>query len=137
MAAIFEKVVIIALHPIFSKFSIQKLHFQLCTGYQETPSILLIQVNRFSVSDLHGGKRKNNHPFGVCGNVKLGLMNCTLLGLVEHHGVFIDSGHYVSCIRQSNRWCHCDDRRITETNLLTLSDSVCLMFCAEEVGLGT
>ena len=51
--------------------------------------------------------------------------------------VFIDSGHYVSYIRQSNKWYHCDDKHITETNLLTLSNNVYLMFYAKEVDLGT
>ena len=70
-------------------------------------------------------------------NIKLGLINYTLLGLIEHHGVFIDSGHYVSYIRQSNKWYHCDDKHITETNLLTLSNNVYLMFYAKKVDLGT
>ena len=101
------------------------------------PNILLIQVNRFSVSNLHGRPRKNNHPFGIYENIKLGLINYTLLGLIEHHGVFIDSGHYVSYIRQSNKCYHCDDKHITETNLLTLSNNVYLMFYAKEVDIGT
>ena len=109
----------------------------LCTSYQETPNMLLIQINRFSVSNLHGRPRKNNHPFGIYENIKLGLINYTLLGLIEHHGVFIDSGHYVSYIRQSNKWYHCDDKHITETNLLTLLNNVYLMFYAKEVDLGT
>ena len=109
----------------------------LCTSYQETPNMLLIQINRFSVANLHGRPRKNNHPFGINENIKLGLINYTLLGLIEHHGVFIDSGHYVSYIRQSNKWYHCDDKHITETNLLTLSNNVYLMFYAKEVDLGT
>ena len=109
----------------------------LCTSYQEMPNMLLIQINRFSVSNLHGRPRKNNHPFGIYENIKLGLINYTLLGLIEHHGVFIDSGHYVSYIRQSNKWYHCDDKHITETNLLTLSNNVYLMFYAKEVDLGT
>ena len=32
---------------------------------------------------------------------------------------------------------HCDDKHITETNLLTLSNNVYLMFYAKEVDLGT
>ena len=100
-------------------------------------NILLIQINRFSVSNLHGRPWKNNHTFGIYENIKLGLINYTLLGLIEHHGVFIDSGHYVSYIRQSNKWYHCDDKHITETNLLTLSNNVYLMFYAKEVDLGT
>ena len=63
------------------------------TIYQKTPNFLLIQINRFSVSNLHGRPWKNNHPFGFYENIKLGLINYTLLGLIEHHGVFIDSGH--------------------------------------------
>ena len=35
---------------------------------------------------------ENNHPFGIYENIKLHLINYTLLGLIEHHGVFIDSG---------------------------------------------
>ena len=95
----------------------------LCTSYQEMPNIPLIQINRFRVFNLHGRPRKNNHPLGIFENIKLGLViplgiyeniklgliNYTLLGLIEHHGVFINSGHYVSYIRQNNRWYHCDD----------------------------
>ena len=110
-------------------------HLSCSNCYQETPNILLIQINRFSVSNIHGRPRKNNHPFGIYENIKLGLINYTLLGLIEHHGVFIDSGHYVSYIRQSNKWYHCDDKHI-ETNL-TLSNNVYLMFYAKKVDLGT
>ena len=109
----------------------------LLTGCRETPNVLLMQINGFSISDLHGRPRQGDRPFGICGNVRLGLVNYTLLGLIEHHGVFIDSGHYVSYIRQSNKWYHCDDKHITETNLLTLSNNVYLMFYAKEVDLGT
>ena len=61
----------------------------------------------------------------------------TLMFFCGNHCVFIDSGHYVSYIRQSNKWYHCDDKHITETNLLTLSNNVYLMFYAKEVDLGT
>ena len=47
-------------------------------------------------SNLHGRPRKNNNPFGIYENIKLGLINYTLLSLIEHHGVFINSDHYVS-----------------------------------------
>ena len=61
-------------------------------------------------------------------NIKLSLINYTLLGLTEHHSVFIESGHYVIYIRQSNKWYHCDDKHITETNLLTLWNNVYLVY---------
>ena len=107
------------------------------TSYQETPNILLIQINRFYVSNLHGKPRKNNHPFGIYENIKLGLINYTPLGQIEDHGVFIDSGHYVSYIDKNNKWYHCDDKHITETNLLTLSHNVYLVFYAKEIDIGT
>ena len=97
--------------------------------YQEMPNILLIQINRFSVSNLNG-----NHPFGIYENIKLGLINYILLGLIEHHSVFINSGHYVSYIRQNNKWYHCDDKHITETNLLTLLNNVYLVFYEKDIG---
>ena len=109
----------------------------LCTSYQETPNILLIQINRFSVSNLHGRPQKNNHYFGIYENIKLGLINYTLLGLIERHCVFINSGHYVSYIRQTNKWYRSDDKHITETNLLTLSNNSYLMFYAKEINIGT
>ena len=72
---------------------------------------------------LHGRPRKNKHSLGIYENIKLGLM--------EHHGVFFNPVHYVSYIRQNNKWYHCDDKHITETNLLTLSNNVYLVFCAK------
>ena len=97
------------------------------TSYQETPNILLIQINRFSVSNLHGRSWRINHASGIYENIKLGLINL-LLSLIEHHGVFINSGHFVSYIRQNNKWYHCDGKHITETNLLTLWNNVYLVF---------
>ena len=46
-----------------------------------TPSC--VYINRFSVSNLHDRPRKNNHPFGIYENIKLGLINDTLLVLIE------------------------------------------------------
>ena len=58
------------------------------------------------------------------------------MGLIEHHGVFLDSGHYVSYIGLSNKWYHVMINT-TETNLLTLSNNVYLMFYAKEIDIGT
>ena len=98
----------------------------------------LIQINRFNASNLHGRPWKNNHLFGIYENIKLGLINYTLLGLIDHHGVFINSDHYVSYIRQNNKWYHCDDKHITETDILILlNNSIDLMFYAKEIDIGT
>ena len=42
------------------------------------------QALRQTVFNLHGRPRKNNHPFGIYEHFKLGLINYTLLGLIEH-----------------------------------------------------
>ena len=104
----------------------------------------MIQINTFSVSNLHGSVSnlhgrpwKNNHPFSIYENIKLGLINYTLLGLIEQNVVFINSSHYFSYIRQNNKWYHCDDKHITETNLLMLLNNVYLVFYAKEIDIGT
>ena len=94
-----------------------------------------MQINRFSVSNLHGRPRKNNYPFGIYENINLGLINYALLGLIEHHGACINSGHYVSYIRQNDKGYHCDDKHITDINLLTLSNNVYLVFYAKEIDI--
>ena len=33
--------------------------------------------------------------------------------------------------------CHCDDKRVAETDLLTLSNNICLMFYAKAIDIGT
>ena len=123
------------------KLTCRKCTTQSCQSlrisYQETPNILLIQINRFSVSNLPGRPRKNNHPFDIYVNIKLGLINFKLLYVIEHHGVFINSGHCVSYIRQCNKCYHCGDKHITETILLTLWNNVYLLFCAKEIDIST
>ena len=37
----------------------------------------------------HGRPRKNDHPFGIYENIKLGVINYILLGLIEHHGFLL------------------------------------------------
>ena len=34
-------------------------------------------------------------------------------------------------------WYHCDDKHITETNLITLSNNIYLIFYAKEIDIGT
>ena len=62
--------------------------------FHETPNtcILMIQVNRFSVSRIH---RKNNQSFQIHDKIELGLISYSLLGFIEHHGTYINSGHYI------------------------------------------
>ena len=47
-----------------------------------------------------------------------------------------DFFNYIILRLYNLKWYHCD-KHITETNLLTLSNNVYLMFYAKEVDLGT
>ena len=71
------------------------------------------------------------------------LNNKYLLFLNKQHK-YVYNAYYNSIAllyyRQNNnkfKWYHCDGKHITETNLLTLSNNVYLMFYAKEVDLGT
>ena len=63
-------------------------------------SSLFTITSRKKISNLHGRTRKNNYHFGIYENINLGLINYTLLGLIEHYGVFIDSVclNLVTCV---------------------------------------
>ena len=100
--------------------------------FHETPNILMILVNRFSVSRIHSRPRKNNQSFQIHDNIKLGLISYSLLGFIEHHGTYINSGHYICYTKCKNKWYHCNDNYIKETNLLTMSKYVYLLFYAKD-----
>ena len=100
--------------------------------FHETPNILMIQVNRFSVSRIHSRPRKNNQSFQIHDNIKLGLISYNLLGFIEHHGTYINSGHYICYTKYKNKWYHCNDKYIKETNLLTMSKYIYLMFYVKD-----
>ena len=100
--------------------------------FHETPNILMILVNRFSVSRIHSRPRKNNQSFQIHDNIKLGLISYSLLGFIEHHGTYINSGHYICYTKCKNKWYHCNDKYIKETNLLTMSKYVYLMFYVKD-----
>ena len=70
--------------------------------------------------------QKNNHPFGIDEYIKLGLINFSLTLVIM--SVTSD---------KNNKWYHCDDKHITETNLLTLSNNVYLVFYAKDIDIGT
>ena len=67
----------------------------------------------------------------------LGLINYTLLVLIEHHGVSLTLVIMSVTSDKNNKWYHCDDKHITETNLLTLLNNVYLVFYAKEIDIST
>ena len=78
-----------------------------------------------------GIKHKDNQILNILLIINIKLF---IQSLYEDYAIFTIRNIY---IRQSNKWYHCDDKHITETNLLTLSNNVYLMFYAKKVDLGT
>ena len=70
--------------------------------------------------------------FQIHDNIKLGLISYSLLDFIEHHGTYINSGHYICYTKYKNKWYHCNDKYIKETNLLTMSNYVYLMFYVKD-----
>ena len=88
----------------------------------------MIQVNRFFVSRIHSRPKKNNQSLQIHDNIKLGLISYSLLGFIEHHCTYINSGHYICYTKCKIKRYHCNDKYINETKLLTMSKYVYLMF---------
>ena len=87
----------------------------------------MIQVSRFSES-VHHRHRKNNKRMSVYDKVKFGLVNYELIGLIEHHGVLVDDGHYTCLVFNDPHWFHCSDINIEKVVLPSSSQNVYLLF---------
>lgn len=48
--------------------------------------------------------------------------NYILYGMILHYGSMLNSGHYVTYIRQNNRWFLCDDSNVVEINDFNIND---------------
>ena len=94
----------------------------------EFPRILMIQLSRFSVSNLHHRYRKNSFPNPLYEKVRFGLVEYELFGVIEHHGVSVDSSHYTCLILHKDIWYMCNDHVITKVSLPSLSKNSYLLF---------
>ena len=98
-----------------------KCHLQnsqkLYTEIHEFPRILMLQINRFSTSSIHHRHRKNNQNMTVYNSVKFGFVEYELFGLIDHHGVLVDNGHYTCFVYHDHCWYHCDDINIEKAIL--------------------
>ena len=98
------------------------------TEIHDFPRILTLQVNRFSESSVHHRHRKNNQSMSVYENVKFGLVEYTLFGLIEHEGVLVDRGHYTCRIFHNQSWFHCNDINIEKAVLPSSSQNMYLLY---------
>ena len=76
---------------------------------------LIIIVNRFSYTN--NTIIKNRCPVPVDLNIMLGPYKFNLQATVDHHGHFMNSGHYTASINCCGKNFHCNDTRITECNI--------------------
>ena len=70
----------------------------------------------YSVSNLHGRPLKNNHPFGIYENIKLGLKKLHTSMPNRTPWCFHKLRPLCQLHQKNNKWYHCDDKHITETN---------------------
>ena len=77
---------------------------------------------------VHHRHRKNTQSMSLYENVKFGLVEYTLFGLIEHNGVLVDSGHYTCRIFHNQCWFNCNDITIEKAVLPGSSQNVYLLF---------
>ena len=94
----------------------------------EFPRVLLIQISRFSTSNLHHRSRKDTFPMPLYDRVKFRLVEYQLFGVIEHLGVSVDSGHYTCLVLHKDCWYACSDVNITKVSLPNLSKNSYLLF---------
>ena len=97
------------------------------TKIQDFPRILLLQINRFSVSHTHNRVRKNTHSSTFYTNVRFGLKSYTLFSFIEHLGVSPEAGHYTCCICTKSKCFSCNDSRVCVSKLPVSSPNVYLL----------
>ena len=88
----------------------------------------MLQINRFSTSSIHHRHRKNNQNMTVYRNVKFGFVEYELFGLIDHHGVLVDNGHYTCFVYHDHCWYHCNDIKIEKAVLPSSSQNMYLLF---------
>ena len=98
------------------------------TKLQEYPKILMVQVSRFSVSNVHNRNRKNMQSFTLYEKVKFGLIEYGLFGVIEHHGSYMESGHYTCFVKFDNCWFGCNNTSVYKATLPNYSQNCYLLF---------
>ena len=98
------------------------------TTIHEYPKLLLILVNRFSISSFYHRHRKNNQPFHILDQIRFGLVDFNLMALIEHHGIDTRSGHYTCFVKNTTDWYYCNDNSISRRHLPKTSANSYLLF---------
>ena len=83
--------------------------------FLQPPNYLMIIVNRITHSNNRITKNKSRIPLDLY--IKLGPYKFSLQASVDHHGYYMNSGHYTACINCCGKTYHCNDNKITECNI--------------------
>ena len=78
--------------------------------FLQSPKYLIIIVNRFTYSNNRITKNKSYMPLDLY--IKLGLYEFSLQASVDHHGYFMNSGHYTASINFFGKTFHCNDNKL-------------------------
>ena len=87
------------------------------TRIESVPRVLILQLKRFQLTET--GYIKNQALVKVPLCFKLKEHDYNVIGIVNHVGSTMNSGHYTADIKVEN-WKHCNDRRIT--NIRTVEE---------------
>ena len=98
---------------------------------ESMPSILIVQVKRFELTE--GGYIKNQTLVKIPQYFELEQEQYNVIGIVNHVGDSMDSGHYTANVKLGN-WKLCNDRRIQNIGTMQVNSSeVYLVFCTRKV----
>ena len=115
-----------------SNLTCDKCHTQILqnitTKLYEPPRVLILQVNRFSISSSHQRNIKNTQPLVIYQKVRFGLVDYILFGVIEHLGVSVDSGHYTCYVSHDLDWYMCNDITVRKAVLPSDSKNAYLLF---------
>ena len=87
----------------------------------QPPNYLIIVVNRFRYINNQFAKDKCSIPMDM--TVVLGYHKFSLQATIDHHGPSIYSGHYTTSVNCCNRTFYCNDKKITEFDMINTKNS--------------
>ena len=101
----------------------------------KAPNVLFIQLNRFS-NNLSSSKVNTLINTGL----ELKLLDCNiyeLFGVLDHQGTSINSGHYITKMKNNDEWLLCNDTNISPIDFqdVVTTDNYILLFKKKENSL--
>ena len=102
----------------------------LTTSIADLPSVLILQLKRFSFSSVSGGLKNENlvkFPINKVLNLPFSNAQFQLKGVVNHQGT-LNNGHYTAFVKNKEQWILCDDNKVTKTNFVSSNAGAYILF---------